>query len=286
MMAKAFCPGHITGFFQICEGKDFLSTGSRGAGLCLSLGATSTVSVAGAKRQSIEVIIDGQKSLAEVTKHALRRLMGGEKLRVSVVTLLDLPQSQGFGMSAAGALSSSLALCKLLGKSRQEAFEVAHIAEIETKCGLGDVAAIHRGGITVRTRPGLPPIGEVMRVNGTPEVVLAVVGRRLLTRTVLSDPLKRKMINENGAARVDEISRDPSIGKLMDLSQSFAFESGLASKSVIGAVNAASKLGMASMSMLGNSVFSIGDSRGLQQVLSEFGETWKCRVDTKGPRLL
>lgn len=212
--------------------------------------------------------------------------MGGEKLRVSVVTLLDLPQSQGFGMSAAGALSSSLALCKLLGKSRQEAFEVAHIAEIETKCGLGDVAAIHRGGITVRTRPGLPPIGEVMRVNGTPEVVLAVVGRRLLTRTVLSDPLKRKMINENGAARVDEISRDPSIGKLMDLSQSFAFESGLASKSVIEAVNAASKLGMASMSMLGNSVFSIGDSRGLQQVLSEFGETWKCRVDTKGPRLL
>ncbi|MCU0853234.1 MAG: GHMP kinase, partial [Thermoplasmata archaeon] len=123
MNAKAFCPGHITGFFQICEGKDFLSTGSRGAGLCLSLGATSTVSVTGAKKQSIEVIIDGQKSLAEVTKHALRRLLGQEKLRVSVVTLLDLPQSQGFGMSAAGALSSSLALCKLLGRSRQDAFE-------------------------------------------------------------------------------------------------------------------------------------------------------------------
>jgi pantoate kinase len=286
MIAKAFCPGHITGFFQICKAEDPLSTGSRGAGLCLSLGATSKVWVSHSQRQVIEVLIDGGKSRAEVTRTALRSLLGKDKLKIEVSTNLDLPQSQGFGMSAAGALSASLALAEVLGRTRQEAFEAAHIAEVVCECGLGDVSAIHKGGITIRKRPGLPPIGEVLRIDGTPEIVLAVVGKRLPTRSVLSDPTKRKAINENGSRRVDELTEDPRMEKLMELSASFAIESGLASKRIVEVMGAASKLGMASMSMLGSSVFAIGDKKGLATVLSDYGEVWVCRVDVKGPCII
>ena len=40
--ATAFCPGHITGFFHLRH-ENLLETGSRGAGLCVRLGAQSRV---------------------------------------------------------------------------------------------------------------------------------------------------------------------------------------------------------------------------------------------------
>lgn len=286
MRAKAFCPGHVTGFFQICEGKTQLSTGSRGAGLCLELGATSSVSCSDSDRQSIGVTIDGRRSKAEVTEAAVRQLLGTKRARVTVHTRLGLPLSQGFGMSAAGALSTSIALADILGKSRREAFEAAHVAEVSCRTGLGDVSAVLKSGITIRSRPGLPPIGKVSRIRGAPEVVLNVVGKRLLTKGVLSDPRKRDAINRHGSRRVDDLLKSPSLQRLMELSSSFAVESGLASRQIVEVMNAASKLGMASMSMLGNSVFAIGDTAGLQRVMSDFGPTWTCKVDTVGPKLV
>lgn len=284
--AAAFCPGHVTGFFEIRRSADMLSTGSRGAGMCLSLGARSEVRVADSARQSIEVSIDGRKSPAAVTKHALRHLAGDERLKLAVRTTLDLPVSQGFGMSAAGALSASIALASILGESRQRAFEAAHMAEIETSGGLGDVSALHAGGITLRRKPGLPPIGDVMRIDGEPEVVLCVIGRSKLTKSILANPAKARAINSSGSRKVNQLSRTPSIYRLMELSAQFARESGLASGRILEAMSAASELGIASMSMLGNSVFAVGDTAGLQRVLSDFGTTYRCRVDTLGPRLL
>lgn len=286
MRKAAFCPGHITGFFEICLSDDLLSTGSRGAGLCLTLGATSVVDSTDSPKQSIHVSINGRKADAGVTKHALRYLAEEENLKISVSTTLDLPISQGFGMSAAGALSASLALAEILGKSRQEAFRAAHIAEVQMGGGLGDISALHRGGITVRKKAGLPPTGKVLRIDGEPEVVLCVVGRRMLTKSVLRNPAKARAINTTGSKKVDELLKKPSIYRLMELSAQFTQESGLASRRILDAMSAASKLGMASMSMLGSSVFAVGDSAGLSRVLSDFGDIYVCRVDTRGPRLL
>lgn len=286
MRKAAFCPGHITGFFEICRSDKLLSTGSRGAGFCLTLGATSLVNTADSARQSIHVSINGRESDAGVTKHALRYLAEREGLGISVSTTLDLPVSQGFGMSAAGCLSASLALADILGKSRQKAFEAAHIAEVERGGGLGDVSALHRGGVTVRKKAGLPPTGKVLRIDGEPEVVLCVVGRRILTKGVLTNPAKARAINATGSRKVDELLKKPSIYRLMELSAQFTQESGLASRRILDVMSAASKLGMASMSMLGSSVFAVGDVAGLSRVLSDFGDTYVCRVDTRGPRLL
>jgi len=286
MDAEAFSPGHITGFFEIVYSQDPLSTGSRGAGLCLTMGARSKVKVEHAQKQTVRIAIDGKRADASVTKTALKYLIGKDKLHVEVETMLDLPQSQGFGMSAAGALSASLALARILGKDEHEAFEATHVAEIENKTGLGDVSAIMKSGITIRTMPGLPPIGKVERIDGAPDVVLAVIGGKLLTKDVLTDPAKMKAINKSGSEKVGLLLREPTLSRLMELSAQFAMETGLARKEVLSAMNAASKLGSASMSMLGNSVFAVGDIEGLSQVLSEFGKVWVTKVDTRGARVL
>lgn len=239
-----------------------------------------------ARRQSIRVLIDGRRAEAPVTKLAVKSIIGGAKLSVEVLTQLDLPQSQGFGMSAAGALSASLATAELVGADRKKAFEAAHVAEVRSKTGLGDISAIHRGGVTLRVKPGLPPIGTVKRIDGTPTVVLAQLGRRLLTRSVLSNPKKIAAIDRSGARKVKLLDRNPTLSKFMDLSRQFALETGLVTRPVHNAIDAASKLGLASMSMLGNSVFAVGDTEGLVRVLSEFGEVWVCKVDTDGPRII
>lgn len=281
----AFCPGHITGFFEICRSQDIISTGSRGAGICLSLGATSKVTLERSARQKIEVFIGGRLSRAEVTREALKALIGNEPLHVEVRTTLDLPMRQGFGMSAAGSLSAALALADMMGLSRQSAFEAAHTAEVRCGGGLGDVSALHRGGVTVRRKAGLPPRGEVVRIEGAPEVVLAVVGRGLRTKTVLDDPEKVKAINASGSSKVDQLLAEPTLRRLMLLSSRFATETGLASRRVLEAMRAASAWGMSSMSMLGNSVFAVGETASLKRELSAFGKVWVCGVDSQGPRL-
>jgi pantoate kinase len=286
MKAKAFSPGHVTGFFEICPDPSPLSAGSRGAGMCLSRGASSEVILVPATKQSIKVTVNGKKSKAEVTKRAIRNLIGDKGYRVEVVTELDLPVSQGFGMSAAGSLSAAIAAAYLLGKERQEAYEAAHKAEVQSGYGLGDVPAIHRGGITLRRRPGLPPLGEVVRIEGEPEVVLAVVGKRLLTKQILQDAEKRREINDKGGYLVESLIKQPTLEKLMVNSRIFALETGLATKRIMRAIDTASMHGQASMSMLGSSVFAIGDTKALKEALSGLGQVFTCKVDTAGPKIV
>lgn len=284
--ARAFCPGHVTAFFEVCRTRDLLSTGSRGAGMCLSLGATSEVTFSEASRRSIEVTLDGRPARAPVTAEAVARLLGDRCGAVSVCTTHDLPVGQGFGMSAAGALSAAFALASILKESKQRAFEVAHEAEVLRGGGLGDVAALHRGGVTIRERPGLPPIGKVRRIPGAPELVLCVVGRPIRTKTVLSHPTKVRAINRIGGELVDEILERPSFDTLMELANEFTRASGLATKGVMRAIQAASVHGAASMAMLGNSVFAVGDVDALDEVLSGHGKTYKCTVDVTGLRMV
>ena len=286
MKAKAFCPGHITGFFEVVRGSDLLSSGSRGAGLCISLGATSEVEILDSEKKGIEIMINGRPEGAETTRRTIERLMGEDALAVRVSTELDLPESQGFGMSAAGALSAGVSLCELLSIDAQQAFEAAHCAEIECSTGMGDVSAIGTGGIVIREIAGLPPRGRVHRIEGNPDVVLAIVGDPLKTAGAIIDPAFVARVNCEGGPRVDDLISNPTIDNLMRLSASFAMQAGLATEKVVRAMTSASQAGSVSMAMLGNSVFAVGPTDELAAVLSEHGRTYTCQVDTDGARIL
>jgi pantoate kinase len=286
MKARAFCPGHITGFFEICRADSVLATGSRGAGLCTTLGALSDVSLDTSDTQTINIEIDRVPREAEVTRQAVKRLIQERPVEVHIETFLDLPESQGFGMSAAGALSSCLAIAHLMGIDRQNAFEAAHAAEVECGAGLGDVSAIHRAGVTIREIPGLPPIGRVQRIEEAPDIVLAVVGPPIKTSGMLSDPAFAARINRSGSERVSDLLSHPTLQNLMRLASSFALETRLAQGSVLEAMEAASAAGDASMVMLGSSVFSVGRTEELESILREHGDVKRCGVDVEGVRIV
>jgi len=286
MKAKAFCPGHITGLFQVCHHEDVLTCGSRGAGLCISLGVISEVETIEGTG-NVDIWLNGLKAEAPVTEHAIRSMLKDRRLDVKVRNELQLPLAQGFGTSAAGSISAAWALAHLLGVPESEAFAAAHSAEILNRTGMGDVSGIMRAGIELRRKPGIPPLGEVERLNGQMDLVLAVVGPSIPTAEMLDRAEVMERIDDVGGRCVDLLIKEPTLENFFRLSNEFMEGSGLSTPEVRRAVWEAKKWGWASQAMIGNSVFATGpDMDLLTEALSAYGHTLRCSVDLKGPRLL
>jgi len=286
MKAVAFAPGHISGFFEPIYDQDLTRTGSRGAGINISLGAVSEVFAESSTKQDFEIYVNNRKSSAPVIKLALKYMLGDNPIRVTVKTGLDLPVRQGFGMSAASALSATYALAKVTGVSKNEAMKASHFAEIQLRTGLGDVMASCFGGVEIRKSAGLPPWGIIEHIPGKYDLVLCVVGKKLDTKKILSDSAKASKIVDYGKYCTKKLLENPSIENFFSLSQTFAKKTDLADKRVIEAINAANQFGMASMCMLGSSVFAIGKTDELCKSLSSFGKVYVCSVDECGARVL
>lgn len=291
MIGSAFAPGHITGFFEIRDqNKDLRKSGSRGSGLCLSKGVFSTAKCETAKWQKIIVQANGKPVEGAVVKRAVQNLIGDAKFRIEIDEKIELPISQGFGMSAAGALSSAFAVASALEieKSYWEIVQAAHFADIQSKGGLGDVVCAATGGIDIRRKEGLPPFGFIDRIAVPSEmpVTVAVLGGELETKSVLTNPEKRKAICKSGSKCMLEICREPTWQKFMELSRRFAFETGLASPQLQEAIDALWDSGIpASMSMLGNSIFAFGKKSAVQKAIkSDYVE--ELRIDFSGARIL
>jgi pantoate kinase len=286
MKATAFAPGHISGFFEPVYEQDMSRTGSRGAGINISLGAMSEVFAEGSTKQDFEVFINNKESSAPVTKLALKYLIGENPIKVVVKTKYELPFGQGFGMSAACALSATYALSKIVDLSTSDAMKAAHFAEVQLKTGLGDVLASCFGGIEIRKSPGLPPWGIIEHIPGKCDLVLCIVGKKLDTKKILENPQKASKVADYGKYCTKKILEKPSVENLFLLSQTFTKKTDLAENRVLEAINAVDKFGMASMCMLGNSVFAFGKTDALCKILSSFGKVTVCSVDECGARIL
>lgn len=287
--AKAFCPGHITAFFEIVDAEEPVKRGSRGAGFCISRGVVTEARTRSAKGQSLELRIDGEIAEAETTELVARMLVGSKELDVRISSKVELPVSQGFGMSGAGALGTALALDNAagLGLGREGLVSIAHSAEVEAMTGLGDVYPQSLGGIETRLRAGAPPYGEIKRKESTRSIFLCVLGEELKTKDVLRNPHSRNTISEIGRNCVDEYLKDPSWSRLCELSQRFARDAGLISPEVENAIKAVESVGgTAGMAMLGNSIFASGDVDKLERALKSKGEVFHSTIDNKGARLI
>jgi pantoate kinase len=106
------------------------------------------------------------------------------------------------------------------------------------------------------------------------------------TKKILNDPIKAGKIVDNGKLCTKKLIEKPTIENLFSLSQTFAEKTGLLDINVQKAINAANKYGMASMCMLGNSLFAIGKTNELKSILSNFGEVYVSSVDEIGTRFL
>ncbi len=281
MRASAYAPSHITGFFEICEHLDQRHMGSRGCGFTLQVGVTTEVTVADG--EGISVRINEVEVEAPTTRSVVRRL--ASEHFVEVRSKIDVPVGCGFGASGAGALSTALALSDalFLDLSYNGAAEIAHVAEIENKTGLGDVISQTHGGVVIRREPGAPGIGEVDRIPVSDVEVSPVVLGEILTKDMLEDARVKKQINKAGRAALKELLKRPTLQNFMRLSKRFAVETGLMSDVVADMVEAVeSEGGTASMAMLGEVVFAIGG----HDALKEFGPIRTYKICHEGARLL
>lgn len=285
MKVTAYCPGHITGFFLPCIHKDPLRTGSRGAGMCIDRGVTTTIEVMPGEGW-MEFIIDGQMRDAPVMRSALENIIGDRFYDIVVEASLGLPISSGFGMSAAGALSAAFAMAKALGITTEKAFAAAHRAELSNGTGLGDVAALSCGGMTFRRKEGLPPYGRIDRLTDTLDIVAGVVGPVIRTSDVLGDPPRRRRIESIGRECYRMLAKDPTPDMFFRASREFTTRTGLAGPAVLEALESVEGLGDASMIMLGNSIFARGDLDAMESELSRLGPTYRLSLDLLGPRVL
>jgi pantoate kinase len=287
MEATAFAPGHISGFFEpIFQSNDYERSGSRGSGINISLGATSTVTVQHSVRQEISILINKKPSRAPVTQLAIQHLIGQIPLKITVDTYLDLPTGQGFGMSGAGALSATTALAKLVQLPWEQSLKSAHFAEVKLRTGLSDVIASSFGGVEIRREPGLPPWGMIEHIPGMYNLVLCVIGKKINTKKILTTSPNLTRIASYGRLCTKKILEKPSVENLLALSQDFAINTKLADLKVTNAIQSANHHGKASMCMLGNSVFAIGDTEDLIRILAGFGKVYLCTVDEMGARVL
>ncbi|MDI6847197.1 MAG: pantoate kinase [Candidatus Bathyarchaeia archaeon] len=300
--ARAFSPCHITGFFQILDQPaNPLYVGSKGAGVSLSRGVETIVKVRKALKSSIQVRINGFASnSAEVSKHVadafLSRFKEMENFEITVEHHVEVPIGAGFGTSGAAALSLALALNNVfgLGMSKIEVAQLAHIAEVECKTGLGTVIAETFGGVEVRVKPGAPGIGEIKHVSVPKNHVMACVTfGSLSTKKFLTDEEIRKRVNEFGGKLVDKLIREPSVTSFLKFSRQFVEHVGLITKKVRRVLNAADDAHfICSMPMFGESVFTLIERESLEELLKIFrkygsdGRIVVSEIDFKGARLL
>jgi len=299
--AKAFAPCHITGFFQILDQPtNSLYAGSRGAGVSLSRGVETIVKVRNAVKGSLQVRINGSASTSEVSKHVvdafLSRFKEMENFEIIVEHYIEVPVGAGFGTSGAGALSLVLALNDVfgLGMSRIEAAQMAHVAEVECKTGLGTVIAEAFGGVEVRVKPGAPGIGEIKHVPVPKDYVMACLTfGPLPTKKFLTDEEIRKRVNEFGGKLVDKLIEEPDITNFMNFSRQFAEHVGLLTEKLARILNATDDANLiCSMPMFGESVFTLIKQESLKELVKIFrehgadGKIIISEIDFEGARLL
>lgn len=248
---SAFVPGHITGFFSTHPHEDPERAGSRGAGLTLSDGVHVTVERGG---ETTMLLNDQRVSMAAV-EGVLDRL--GVTARVTAQT--ELPVSAGFGVSGGCALGTALAANAVTDGKRteNELIALAHAAEVEAGTGLGDVVGQARGGVPIRLEPGGPPHGRFDGLAVRSRIEYVSFGG-LDTATIIGGDTA--VLSRAGEDALAALLERPTIDRFMDESRRFAREAGLLTDRVEETIEAVRNAGgEASMAMLGETVFALGD---------------------------
>ena len=299
MTVTAFAPAHITGFFAAKPDPDHVKAGSVGCGLCLEAGVVARVTTGGITSTTGTTNLTGTKGTPNITgsgavirlngeqidlpavEYVIESLFGTGHSRLVVDLAADVHLGYGFGVSGAAALATALAVNTEYGPglTMEQAAAVAHSADVVNRTGMGDVAGQYTGGLVIRTAAGAPGVGAVENVPvGAMDVSWVCLGE-ISTPLVLDDTKTMEMINILGRRALKALLKRPGLEHFMSLSRDFAFGTGLVSPRAADAIEAVEASGgLASMAMLGDTVFALGDG----SALMEFGPVGSSRIGTTG----
>ncbi len=226
-VARAFAPGHVTGFFRAeLSARDPRGRGSTGAGIVLDRGAVATArwQPGGANRLRLR---SRPAVPLPISRSVATRLQAGHGGTLEVSLEHALPVGQGLGMSAAGAVATGLAVAEVLGEPRSKAWQWAHLAELERRGGLGGVAAIAGGGLELRARPGIPPWGTIRHRAWAGELALVRFGAPIPSPGILSDPRRTTGLRRLGSAALRGYRSAPGRDRFLEEAERFTDGAGL-----------------------------------------------------------
>ena len=305
--AKAFSPGGISSFFEICDTtkdgnfiEDLERVGSRGGGFGIERGVLTEVSVEEAKTSSIRVLINGKLSpQAKTTKTVAQALLSkvDRAFDVTVNHGVDVPIGAGFGSSAAGALTTSLALSNALNLhlTYNQLGRIAHVAEVQCKTGLGTVGPLMLGGCVLTVEPGAPGTSIIDRIPITDDyVVVAGVFGPTPTKQVLSSLEKRREINCWGRKTLDAILAEPSIENFLVCCLDFAEKTGFMTQRLRKLVSLAENAGAVGVAqnMVGEAIHAIALEKNAEKIAEAFKQVLpnekvlEAKIDLQGARLI
>ena len=248
VLGRGTCGGHVTLLFTVDDlDEDPIKQGSLGAGLCLTDGAEA-IARGELGVYSLDVKFLYGNGDAKIFQQVLD-LLSEEISEISdysweIAVRNKLPSSQGFGMSAAGAIAAAAAFQRALGLPHEESFRrslaIAHLVERRNSTGLGDVTALAAGGVERRLKPGSPYSGPDLlngpgRAEGWTESIPVVLAWRANpgrhTSEYIDDVDWKRSITEAGRKQMLQLSEgtwdNSRWSELLNSAKAFSNQSGL-----------------------------------------------------------
>jgi len=222
-LGRGHSGAHLTLLFSIEDySDDPLSQGSLGVGICLEDGVEAFAKGEEGENKLEVVFITGNgdcRLYEEVLKYLSEEIPEVLGLSWELKIKLELPTSQGFGMSASGAIAAAEAFQRAIGipyeECRRRALLIAHLVERDRSTGLGDTTALSAGGVERRIKAGSPYSGKkLMKGPGISEgwseniPVLLVWKERTGTHTAdyIDNKNWRGKISNAGLAQMNRLS--------------------------------------------------------------------------------
>jgi pantoate kinase len=301
-IAKAFSPGHLTGFFATSKTVQMAHpnfSGSLGAGFSISKGIFTTVKIFDDFSKNYRILVNGVNSFDAkvsnfVTEYYLK--MVDRPIFISVDHESEIPIGYGLGSSGSAALSLSYALNHALktNLSKIHAAQIAHHADFICKTGLGTVISEFTGGFEIRTSIGGPGIGKILKIPISEEYFAIILCLQpISTESLLDESLfydENNLLNQSGKAMMNELIKNPSIDTFLELSNNFAKKCGLLDGLCRDPMLSLGSIGIkSSVALFGHALFTIvkkETSYKVIQTLSQFdGKILVCNIDNLGARL-
>lgn len=231
MTLKISVPLHITGFFAPQFSNGPLLTGSIGAGLVITPGLRCVCKFLNKGTTKNKIIYNGVETKLKPIEKLLDLFNYNKKISIQIFS--QVPMGVGYGVSGASTLAVSLALHRFLGKPDLKAAQLAHIAEVKSLTGLGDVIAVFSGSdLAIRIKAGAPGIGMVKSFKQSKKLRLVAADlRKKDTREMLKAmPLKASRFTLKILPKFIE---NPTLKNFFEYSQLFAKKMGFANKNFL-----------------------------------------------------
>ena len=280
--ASAFCPAGISSFFQAVTTDSTPQTmeeaaliGARGGGFILDKGVHTDIAVESAKTTEVEVTINDQLAPdAKVTHEVCRQFLNQveDNYQIRVNHQVEVPIGAGYGASAAGAVSTAMALARVFGMnlSLNQIGQIAHFAEIRCATGLGSVSGVIRGGMILILEPGAPGYDRVDWIPFPPSYRIVTASLAPIPKEdIIFSKKALKVVNHEGRRVLNQILSNPSPTEFMKLCNGFARKVGFLSKRIAKVLDDVMDAGAvgATQNMIGDAFHAVVHIKDLKSVV-------------------